>query len=161
MTDITDNSLIKNFKPRKDSFYHQGSVPAKDCKKLFESCKRDVIIYRSGLELKFIRWCESASSVTRWASEPICIEYVSRQDNRVHKYFPDFIIETKDKNNINTTYIVEIKPFEQTVKPKPGASLWSKRQWVKNQDKWKYASAFAKKRKNTKFIIVTEKFFGG
>lgn len=169
MTSVVDNTYIKNFKPRKNSFYHQGIIKACDCKKLYESCTNDVIIYRSGLELKFIRWCESSDSVVRWASEPICIEYKSRADSKMHRYYPDFIIETvknnhassSDNSNIKTTYIVEIKPYEQTVRPKATASAWTKQQWIKNQDKWKYAFEFAKKQKNTKFIIVTEKFFGG
>lgn len=156
MTEVADNSFIKNFKPRKESFYKQGVIKSSSCKKLFESCKADNIIYRSGLELSFIRWCEASDNVLKWASEPICIEYVSRKDKKVHRYYPDFIIETKD----NTRYIVEIKPYNQTIKPKVTATMYDKMQWVKNQDKWKYASEFAKKRKNTKFIIVTEKFFG-
>lgn len=165
MTKITDNSFIKKFKLRKDSFYNQGVIKASECKKLFESCKQDNIIYRSGLELKFIRWCESSDMVIKWASEPICIEYISRIDKKTHRYYPDFIIEVikNNRNNqtIKTTYIVEIKPYVQTICPKKHASIWEKQQWIKNQDKWKYAAAFAEKQKNTKFIIVTEKFFGG
>ena len=85
----------------------------------------------------------------------ICIEYVSRLDNKKHRYYPDFLIEC----NNNIKYIVEIKPYAQTIKPKVNASDWDKKTWIKNTDKWKYAIEFSKKQNNTKFIIITEKFF--
>lgn len=150
-----DVSLIKNHGPRKNSYYHQGVFSSKNFKKVFESCKNENIIYRSGLEYNFIRWCESSDRVVRWASEPICITYTSRKDNKIHRYYPDFLIE--DNNGIK--YIVEVKPFVQTQKPGPNASRYDKEAWIKNTDKWKYAVEFAKKQPNTKFIIVTEKFF--
>lgn len=156
MTSITDNSYIKNFKPNKHSHYKQGVIQASSCKKLFESCCSDNIIYRSGLEYKFICWCEKSDKVVKWASEPICIEYVSSLDKKTHRYYPDFVIETND----NKRYIVEIKPYAQTIKPDKQASLYDKRTWIKNNDKWKYAIKFAEKTNNTKFIIVTERFFG-
>ena len=69
--------------PRQGSRFHQGVIPASECAKLFESCRNADIIYRSGLELKFIRWCESSPRVLRWASEPFRIEYMSRLRTRL------------------------------------------------------------------------------
>ena len=154
-TSLIDNSYIKKHKPNKNSHYHQGAINGSKFKKIFESCKKDVIIYRSGLEYNFIKWCETSPKVVRWASEPICIEYVSRLDNKKHRYYPDFFIEC----NNNIKYIVEIKPYAQTIKPTLNASDWDKKTWIKNIDKWKYAIEFSKKQNNTKFIIITEKFF--
>ena len=154
-TAITDNSYIKKHKPNKNSHYHQGAIKGSKFKKIFGSCKNDVIIYRSGLEYNFIKWCESSPRVLRWASEPICIEYVSRLDNKKHRYYPDFLIEC----NNNIRYIVEIKPYAQTIKPNVTSSDYDKNNWIKNTDKWKYAIEFAKNHSNTKFIIITEKFF--
>ena len=154
-TSITDNSYIKNYTPRKNSHYHQGIIKPQQCKKLFESCNKDNIIYRSGLELNFIKWCEMSPKVIKWASEPICINYISRQDNKMHRYFPDFMFE----HISGTKYIVEIKPYAQTIKPKNTASDYEKNAWVKNTDKWKATIEFVSKQKNTKFIIITEKFF--
>ena len=54
--------------------------------------------------------------------------------------------------------IVEVKPENQTVKPRPSDSIWLKQQWVKNVDKWTAAKKFAEIH-NMKFIIATEKFF--
>ena len=145
---------IKNMKPRKDSKWHQGYVPNNLCTKLFRSCKDEPIIYRSGLELQFIEFCESNPKVKRWASEPIAIEYYNRLSQTNKNYYPDYVIETTDGNHI----IVEIKPYNQTIKPAAQCSEWLKEAWVTNTDKWKAAEEFAHKH-NAKFIIVTEKFF--
>lgn len=159
MVKITDNSLIKRMMPRPGSRFKQGVIPASECKKLFESCKTEDIIYRSGLELKFIRWCESSPRVLRWSSEPCRIEYKSRLDSKTHGYYPDFIIEVTDGKTVHK-YIVEIKPYSQTIRPKRTASLYEKRMWVKNQDKWSAAAEAAAQADNMSFIIVTERFFG-
>lgn len=150
----TDNSQIKHFRPKKNGKYHQGYVPESLCKKLFNSVRNEPIIYRSGLELQFIQFCEANPKITKWASEPIAIEYSSRLDNKNHKYYPDYIIET----SAGTKIIVEIKPYDQTIKPSSTDSLWLKEQWIKNCDKWKAAQEFAHQN-NAKFIIVTENFF--
>jgi adenine C2-methylase RlmN of 23S rRNA A2503 and tRNA A37 len=151
----TNNSLIKNQKPKLHSHYHQGIIDPRTCNKLYESCANEKIIYRSGLEYKFIKWCEANERIVKWASEPICIEYVLLSDQRKHKYFPDFIFETIDGKK----YIVEIKPYAQTKQPKSTSSNYEKRNWVKNISKWNAVKEFVKTQKNTEFIIITEKFF--
>ena len=153
MGNIYENK-IKNHKPKKNSRYHQGYVNPKWTTKLFQSVKNEPIIYRSGLEYQFIQFCENNPKITKWASEPLSIEYFSRLDNKMCNYYPDYVLETEDGSHI----IVEIKPYNQTIKPKESDSRWLKEQWVKNTDKWKYANEFAHKH-GAKFIIVTEKFF--
>lgn len=145
---------IKNIKPQKNSRFHQGFVPVQYTKKLFQSVKGEPIIYRSGLELQFIQFCENNPKIKKWASEPIAIKYTCRLDEKEHDYYPDYVIETNDNNKI----IVEIKPYCQTVKPGATDSRWLKESWIKNCDKWKAANDFAHKN-NAKFIIITEKFF--
>ena len=139
----------------KHSRYHQGVIDPKTCKKLYESKKNELIKYQSGLELQFIKYCESMSYIKYWANEPFSIKYMSRLDQSVHEYFPDFIIE-----NVNgKKAIVETKPYSQTVKPGMNDSLWAKEAWIKNVDKWRAAKEWAK-RHDMEFILVTEKFFG-
>jgi len=152
MTKYKNN--IKNFKPRKNSKYHQGYVPQQLCTKLFTTTKNEPIIYRSGLELQFIEFCENNPKVKKWASEPLSIKYFSRLDDKECNYYPDYVIETSDGNHI----IVEIKPYEQTIKPDANDSKWLKEQWIKNTDKWHAATDFAHNH-NAKFIIITENFF--
>lgn len=146
------NNFIKHMKPRKNGFYHQGTLDPKK----FNKCavKDQPIIFRSGLEKRFIQYVQNQSSITKWASEAFAIPYYSRLDKRQANYYPDFIIENKDGHKT----IVEIKPYAQTKRPKEADSAWLKEQWIKNTDKWKAAMDFAKKHE-MKFCIVTEKFF--
>jgi hypothetical protein len=112
------------------------------------------IIYRSGLELQFINFCEQNPKISKWASEPIKIPYYSRLNKKEANYYPDYIIE----NDNGTKCIVEIKPSNQVEKPSMVDSLWLKENWIRNNDKWVAAKKFAEEH-NMKFIIITEKFF--
>lgn len=148
------NYDIKQLKPSKKSRYHQGMVDPKTCKKLFVSCKDEPIIYRSGLELQFINFCEQSPTIKKWTSEPISIKYYNRLRKKESNYFPDYIIETLNGERL----IVEIKPYEQTKKPAENDSRWLKEAWITNTDKWNAAKQFAEEH-NSKFIIITENFF--
>jgi len=152
--DAIDNNKIKHLKPKKHSMYHQGYIDRKQCKKLFNSVKDEPIIYRSGLELQFIQFCENNPKIAKWASEPIKIPYYNRIKEKEANYYPDYIIE----NYKGERTIVEIKPYNQTIKPSAIDSRWLKEAWITNTDKWNAAKQFADNN-NMKFIIVTEKFF--
>ena len=151
---VLENKKIKELKPSKKSRYHQGYIPKSQCKKLFNSIKDEPIIYRSGLELQFIQFCENNPKITKWASEPIAITYFNRLKDKEAHYYPDYIIE----NYKGERTIVEIKPYNQTIKPSDIDSRWLKESWIINVDKWNAAKKFAEEN-NMKFIIVTEKFF--
>ena len=138
----------------KSSFYKSCIIDPKKCRKYVDSCKNEPIICRSGLEQQFVMYCENNPKIIRWASEPIKIPYFSRLDNKQCNYYPDYIIENSKGNKV----IVEVKPQNQTVKPDSTDTIWLKQQWIKNNDKWNAAKAFADAH-NMKFIIVTEKFF--
>ena len=159
---ITDNEYIKHLKPRKNSRYHQGYVDADKCHKLYESCKNEKIIYRSGLELQFIQFCENNTKIVKWGSEPIAIPYYNRLKGKKSTYYPDYIIsilkQDENKQNYIERCIVEIKPYQQTIKPSANDSKWLKETWITNVDKWNAAKQFAEKN-NMKFMIITEKFF--
>lgn len=145
---------IKRMKPRKNSHYKQGYINPESCRKLFEAARNQPIIYRSGLELQFIQFFEQNPKIKYWASEPFNIEYYSRLDGKQQNYYPDFIVETTG----GRTLIVEIKPYDQTVKPDITDTQWAKEAWIKNTDKWTAAKEFAHKR-GMKFVILNEKFF--
>ena len=145
---------IKNVKPRKNSKYHQGYIDPKALHKYYDGCKNEPVIYRSGLEYQFIEYCENSPMIVKWASEPIKIPYYSHLDGKECNYYPDYVIE----NNKGVRCIVEIKPYNQTIKPDMCDSQWLKEAWIKNVDKWHAAKDFADKH-GMKFIIVNEKFF--
>ena len=63
-------------------------------------------------------WCDNHDKVVAWSSEPIEIKYISRQDNRAHRYYPDFYFKASQGDGTFKEYLVEIKPKSQIQKPK-------------------------------------------
>ena len=55
------------------------------------------IIYRSSWERRFMKYCDTNSSIIEWSSEELYVPYVSPIDNKYHRYYPDFIIKVKSK----------------------------------------------------------------
>ena len=68
------------------------------------------IICRSSWEIRFCVWCDKNENIISWASEEFSIPYMSPIDKRVHRYFPDYIIKVREKNNKIKNYVVEVKP---------------------------------------------------
>ncbi len=119
------------------------------------------IVYRSGLELSFFRWCDRNDRVLQWGSESVVIPYISPKDGRMHRYFVDnvLILQT-DKGN--KKFLVEIKPEKQTMPPSQSARkskknvLFEQITWAINSSKWDAAKAWCAKN-NFEFVILTEK----
>jgi len=116
------------------------------------------IIMRSSWETKFAIWCDTNPSIIKWSSEQTIIPYVSPLDNRVHRYFVDFKIQTRGK-----TYLIEINPEAQTRPPKQTKKtqrfLMEASTYMVNQAKWTYAKRYAQDR-NWEFVVLTEKHLG-
>jgi len=122
------------------------------------------VIYRSLWELRFMKWCDSNLSVLEWGSETIVIPYVSPIDKKIHRYFVDFFIKIRDKNNEIQKYLIEIKPEKFTKPPeipkrKTKQFIYEVFQYGVNEAKWKAAFEYCKDRK-MKFMILTEKDLG-
>jgi len=116
--------------------------------------------YRSGLELKFMRFCDNNANVLKWSSEQIIIPYVSPLDGKVHRYFVDNFVVIKEGETVKR-YLIEIKPSSQTHPPttkykKKEHLLYESRAWLINSSKWVQARIWAKKH-DMEFIIITEK----
>ncbi len=116
------------------------------------------IIYRSSYELKFMKWLDLSSACTEWQSEEFAIPYRSPVDDKIHRYFIDFKITLK-QNNIQKTYLVEVKPFHQTQPPKntknKKALIESVMTYQVNQAKWDAAKKHCQGN-GWEFKIVTE-----
>lgn len=141
---------IKQLKPSKNSRFKQGYIDAKSCKKLFESVKNDGIIYRSSWEKRFIYWCEHSKKVEHWGSECISIKYYNAIDKKEHTYYPDFVVKMTN----GTTLIIEIKPYNQTIKPE-NTNSWAMKTYIRNISKWKTLERVCEE-KGYKFCILTE-----
>lgn len=122
------------------------------------------IVYRSGLELRFMKFLDSNPDVIAWASEEIIVPYVCPTDNKRHRYFPDFVVKRRDKDGKTATLMIEIKPFAQTKEPKKPSKKTRRYiteclTWGKNQAKWEAAREYCAD-KNWQFVIITEKELG-
>jgi len=116
------------------------------------------IICRSNWERKFCMYCDRSKNILTWGSEELAIPYISPVDNRVHKYYPDFIMKVKEATGNIKTYIVEVKPKRET-KPPKRKNLYEMKTYAVNQAKWKAAREFCADRK-VEFIIITEDELG-
>lgn len=121
------------------------------------------IIYRSSWELRMMKYLDQNPAVLWWASEELFVPYVSPVDNRVHRYFPDFIARIKKKDGQEQTTMIEVKPFKQTQQPqqkrKTKAFLNEMVTYTINQAKWNAAELFCKEH-GWHFQIITEKDLG-
>jgi hypothetical protein len=148
----------------RDSKYNQGRFHPQNPGKY----KGDVqnIIYRSSWELKFMQWCDRNTNVIEYASEEFCIPYLSPIDNRVHRYFPDFIMKVKEQSGEIKKYIIEIKPKRQTVPPVQTSKKRTKtfinevKTYVVNEAKWKAAEEWCKDHLLEFMVITEDQLFG-
>ena len=118
------------------------------------------IICRSSWERRFCHWCDMNQNILEWGSEEFSIPYISPIDNRVHKYYPDFIIKVKESSGQIKTYVIEVKPEKQTKEPVKKSRvtksyIYEVTTYAVNQAKWKAANEFCKDRL-IEFKIITE-----
>lgn len=142
--------------------YYQGRFKPKNPKKYLGDPTN--IIYRSGWELKFMRFCDNHPNVIQWGSEEVVIPYISPIDGKVHRYFTDFIVKQLNTMGKKETLIIEVKPKAQTRPPEKKSRVTKRyltevKTWGVNQAKWKAANEFCKDR-DWKFKIVTEDDLG-
>lgn len=122
------------------------------------------IVYRSKLEQRCMIWLDNNSNVISWGSESVVVPYIKPTDNRIHRYFIDFNVIFKNKDDSQTKYLIELKPFRQTQVPKQGmrrnmaSFLKEQIDYAINMSKWNSAKQFAEKN-GCKFIILTERDF--
>lgn len=141
---------IKNLKPNPKSKYKQGYF--EKAQKYFGPLP---IIYRSSLELSFMRKMESNNMVEKWSSEEIVIPYTMREkkDGKFvmvrHNYHTDFTVIMKD----GSKFIVEVKPL--SLSPLNESQIRRNPAIYKNACKWRAAIEWCKAH-DYKFKVVTE-----
>ena len=118
------------------------------------------IIYRSLWELKFLKYCDTNENILEYASEELAIPYISPVDGKIHKYFPDVYIKVKEPDGSIKKYLIEIKPYKQTMAPpKPKRQtkgyIYEVYEYAKNQSKWEAAREYCKDR-GWAFKVITE-----
>jgi len=138
--------------------YKQGKFYPRFPKKYVGDVNK--IIYRSGLEKKFFNHFDTRKNILEWNSEEVVIPYDAPDGSR-HRYFVDVWVKVKTKDGSVKTFLIEIKPYEQTKAPKkPSRNTQAYQRKVAtyliNKCKWDAAKQFSTKN-NTKFIILTER----
>ena len=121
------------------------------------------VIYRSSWERRFMMYCDANPAVIEWGSEEMIVPYKSPIDGRYHRYFPDFYLKYKDKENNIRKLLVEVKPKKYTKPPIKNPTRKTQKwknevlEYVKNNAKWEAAKEWSKKR-GMDFTILTEDF---
>ena len=118
------------------------------------------IVYRSLLERKFMVYCDTNPDIISWASEELSVKYRSPIDQKVHRYFPDFLVKTSSGKKV----MIEIKPAIQCKPPKPRSRktkryLQEQLTFIKNISKWRAAKEYCSDN-GLEFKIMTEKELG-
>lgn len=126
-----------------------------------------VITCRSSWEIKFIKYyLDVNDNILEWTSEDFVVPYICGTDGREHRYFVDFWFKAKTTDGSIKEFACEIKPFAETMEPKvPKRKTKSYidriKTYIKNQSKWKSATAICESMTNSgrtiNFIIITEK----
>jgi hypothetical protein len=118
------------------------------------------IVWRSLWERSVMVHLDLNTNVIGWSNEEIVIPYLSPVDNRWHRYFPDFFVRVKNKNNQIEAMVIEVKPKDQTKPPETPKRITPRyinevKTWGVNESKWKAAEQYCLDR-NWKFLVVTE-----
>lgn len=130
--------------------------------------KTGFAVCRSSWETKVCQWLDYTPSVLQWKSEPFGIPYVdpATKDKRglpkKRRYYPDFIAKIRNNKGELAIWLIEVKPFKETIPPKvtkrksKKTMLTEEKTWITNQAKWRAAKSYCD-RKGWQFKILTER----
>lgn len=142
--------------------YHKGKYTLRNPEKYIGDPKN--VIYRSSWEKILMIRFDNDPNVIQWGSEEFHIPYVSPVDKEVHRYFPDFVVKSRTKDGKVKKVVFEVKPFEQTMLPKPPKRITKQykdavRTFAVNDAKWKSARQWCAKH-DMEFHLLTENEIG-
>jgi hypothetical protein len=118
------------------------------------------IIYRSGWELRVMRYLDDNPNILEWSSEEVIVPYYDPTLRKHRRYFPDFIVRARKSDGSIITMMLEVKPKAQTLEPKV-QSKKTKRYitevttWATNSAKWQAAREYCLDR-GWEFKLITE-----
>lgn len=147
----------------RDGKYNQGYFRPRNPQKYLGDPNN--IVYRSGWELKFMKWCDRNENILEYGSEEFFIPYFDPTTNRVRRYFPDFIIKVCEQSGEIKKYVIEIKPKRQTMPPVQTSKKRTKtyinelKTYAVNEAKWKSCKEWCEDRM-LEFRIITEDHLG-
>lgn len=136
----------------KNRKFIQGRYIPKNIKKYKGDFRN--IVFRSLWEYHLFKWLDSSSKVIEWGSETVAIPYQNPYTGAFHRYFVDIYAKIIDRDGNTRKYLIEVKPYNQTIPSKRGNKY--NMTYNINMAKWKAAEKVAEKN-GMKFIILTEK----
>ena len=142
--------------------FHKGRYKVKNPEKYVGNVNK--VVYRSSWELKCMNYFDRNPNVIQWSSEELAIPYISPIDKKMHRYFPDFVIQVISQDGSKKTLMIEVKPEKQTKPPQKRKRTTQRYiQEVKdygiNTAKWEAAQEYCADRK-WEFKILTEREIG-
>ena len=123
------------------------------------------IVYRSLKERAVMVFFDESPYVTKWGSETVVIPYKWQVDNKMHRYFVDFVADISTISGNVRKLLIEFKPHCQTKPPSKPKRETAKRKnrfikesvtYIKNINKWEAAEKWAQKN-GREFVVITEK----
>ena len=122
------------------------------------------IVYRSRIELTFMKYIDENPNILEYASEEFSIPYISPVDNKPHRYFPDIWLKKMKTDGTIEINVIELKHTSETGPPKTPKKrtrryLQEVKTWGVNSAKWKAAELYCKAR-GWVFLTITEKDLG-
>lgn len=120
------------------------------------------ILIRSEWERAFMQWCDMNPNIVLWGSEPVEVPYYDPVKKKKRRYYPDFLIKVRDRDNKEKIFMVEIKPYKEIHPPKKSntksipSQLYEAAEYVTNMAKWRAAEDYCRKH-NMTFRILTER----
>jgi hypothetical protein len=124
------------------------------------------IIYRSGWEFKFLKYCDENDKIVKYSSEPVGIKYYNPISKKTCRYWVDMYIAIKESDGTIKNWILEIKPLKYTKPPKEPKYMTEKqtrqylshaKTYIVNRAKFEAAKDYADS-KGIQFGIITENF---
>jgi hypothetical protein len=141
--------------------FHQGTYKPENPEKYMGNKPP---YYRSSWELRCFKYFDNNKNIISWGSETVTIPYFSALDNKNHRYYPDIYAKVRTRDGKVKEYIIEIKPLDQSIKPKPPKNKTAKamknyrnklKVYMLNEFKWTAAREFCEKR-GMDFKVITE-----
>jgi hypothetical protein len=146
--------------PRRQDRTYKGKFSPKNWKKYRGDPTN--IFFRSGWELRMMRYLDETSTILEWQSEEFFIPYQSPVDNQRHRYFPDFWVKAVGLDGVVKIMVIEVKPAAQTIPPVKNKNNKGLRRFITesatfavNQAKWQAARFYCQQR-GWEFKIFTE-----
>lgn len=147
------NSAKLGFNPKKHTIY----IPVNEGKYV----DKDPIVCKSSWEVHFCKWCDSNPNILKWSSESIQIPYYDPIQKKNRRYYPDFSLSVRNTDGRITKYIVELKPYHETIPPtgkgnkKDRTVMYEFCTYQTNIAKWRAAIDFCRKH-GFVFKLLTE-----